>query len=200
MTSRKSAGRKCARAECSDEGAATQDETTVRRGRPGPALATRSWRSQFCVSEVADSGVFRGRCASPPPETLWAGATLGPGVGVSHGAGPPSAPRAMMSAGKIPAGRHLMLGCHGVILSEDRFPRRSGLCQCAGLCVSRAAAGHLGYLQTQFSVVAGSHPAPLSLPPPSQSEGPGLLRLGAWCPPSLQLKFSLLTAERGWRG
>lgn len=83
-------------------------------------------------------------------------------------------PLALMSDGKTPAGSHLMLGVsRGYFEGRQFFREGWGLCQCAGLCVSRAAAGHLGYLQTQFSVDTGNYPHP---------HFPPLLEPGSWAP------------------
>lgn len=103
-----------------------------------------------------------------------------------------------MSDGKTPAGSHLMLGVsRGYFEGRQFFREGWGLCQCAGLCVSRAAAGHLGYLQTQFSVDTGNYPHP---------HFPPLLEPGSWAPEVGSVvaflpghKLSLHTPEQGWR-
>lgn len=109
-----------------------------------------------------------------------------------------ASPLALTSDGKPPAGSHLTLeGITGLFRVKTVFPRRLGLCQCAGLCVSRAAAGHPGYLQTQVSVDTGKSPAP---------HFPPLLEPGSWAaeagpcgglPP--RHTNSLHTPEQGWR-
>lgn len=75
-------------------------------------------------------------------------------------------------------------------MSEDGFPRRLGLCQYAGLCLSGTATVIIAALTDLFSVGTGDHPTSFSrIPTPPRAKG-------AQHPPSMLQKFS--AHSRAW--